>query len=110
MSGNRPFDPVKFCELILYVGQQPLRAGRVALAVILWQSDFEAYRRLGQSITGQDYIKAQVPGQPEAPRGLLAAIRFGWRWGAVEHRLRRGALTRRDANWIAAQWRNGVPV
>jgi hypothetical protein len=95
--------PDKFVALIYYVGQHPLRAGRVALAVILFMSDFG-------TITGWRYLKARTPGELAPPRSLLDAVRKGWRWGAVEHRLLTGTLRRRDAEWIAAQWREGVPV
>jgi hypothetical protein len=101
---------MKMVELILYVGQTPLRAGRVALAVILFRSDFEAYRTQGQSITGSVYVKASRPGEMAPPANLWQAVRNGLRWGAIEHRLLEGKLRRRDAEWIAAQWQNGVPV
>lgn len=102
--------PSDLATLIYYVGQTPLRGGRVTLAVALFRSDFEAYRLLGAPITGATYVKAAVAGELGVPRGIIDALRMGRRWGAIEHRLYGGRLTWRDACWIAKQWRDGVPV
>lgn len=110
MAGRTPFSTEKLRELVLYVGQRPIRSGRIGLAVILWRSDFGAYARHGKSITGATYVRAEIPGQPRVPKGVIAAALEGWRWGRVEHRLLGGHLTRADAAWIVERWRAGVPV
>jgi uncharacterized phage-associated protein len=54
------FDRVKFEELIVYIATRlPPEAalGRVKLAKLLMLSDYTAYVRLGQSITGATYEK-----------------------------------------------------
>jgi hypothetical protein len=101
---------VKLVALIYCIGQVPLRAGRVALATILWHADFRAYAELGRSITGSAYIATWEPGQMAAPANPVAAIGTGWRWGRIEHALLTGSLSWRDAEWIADKWRDGVPV
>lgn len=110
MAGNRPFSMAVFTAMIWYIGQTPLRSGRVGLAIVLRKSDFDAYARIGRSITGATYFAAEIPGQPEVPRGLIAAVREGWRWGAIEHRLLEGRLRFDDAQWIALRWQEGVPT
>lgn len=110
MSGGRPFDFAKFRELIFYIGRAGLRSGRRGVAACLWFSDFEAYRRRGQSITGQRYLKAYRPGTIEAPRNVLRAVRLGLRLGGIEHRIVTGRMRRADAEFLADQWRDGVPV
>ena len=65
------FNETKFRELVLYIsgksGNDP-RFGAVKLNKILYFSDFEAYRRLGQSITGATYRKLS---EGPAPREML---------------------------------------
>jgi hypothetical protein len=78
--------------------------------VVLWRSDFEAYRTLGRPITGTAYVKAPVAGAMPRPAGLLAAVLDGWRWGQVGHELERGCLSRANAEWVAQAWLDGVPV
>ncbi len=56
----KEFDEAKFRELILYIAdksKEDPRFGAVKLNKVLYYSDFEAYRRLGQSITGASYQK-----------------------------------------------------
>ena len=56
----RQFDGSKFRELVLYIAEQSEgdpRFGAVKLNKILYYSDFEAFRVLGESITGATYRK-----------------------------------------------------
>lgn len=69
------FDPKKFNELIVYIATRlgPEAAlGKVKLAKLLMQSDFGAYERRGESITGATYEKWQLG---HLPRELLLAER-----------------------------------
>lgn len=50
----------KFTELVLHIARETehdRKCGRTKLNKILFLVDFEAYRLLGASITGQDYLK-----------------------------------------------------
>jgi|SRR5579864_8159666 len=50
----------KFTELVLHIARETehdRKCGKTKLNKILFFSDFEAYRILGSSITGQDYLK-----------------------------------------------------
>lgn len=54
------FDETRFRELVLHISEESAadpRFGAVKLNKILYYSDFEAYRRLGKSITGATYRK-----------------------------------------------------
>ena len=65
------FDESKFRELVLYISEKSAgdpRFGAVKLNKILYFSDFEAYRRLGRSITGATYRKLS---EGPAPREML---------------------------------------
>ena len=65
------FSETKFRELVLYISEKSVddpRFGAVKLNKILYFSDFEAYRRLGQSITGATYRKLS---EGPAPREML---------------------------------------
>jgi hypothetical protein len=65
----------KFRELILYIAresEQDEHFGATKLNKILFYSDFWAYRKLGHSITGQQYQKL---GKGPAPRRLLPNVR-----------------------------------
>ena len=65
------FNEAKFRELVLYISGKSAedpRFGAVKLNKILYFSDFEAYRRLGQSITGAAYRKLS---EGPAPRSML---------------------------------------
>lgn len=69
------FKGEKFRELIVYIAKRldPSAAlGRVKLAKLLMQSDFGAYERFGDSITGATYEKWE---QGHLPRELLLAQR-----------------------------------
>jgi hypothetical protein len=60
MAGGREFDDRKFHELIVYIARRlPPEAalGTTKLAKLLMHSDFTAYARTGQSITGATYVK-----------------------------------------------------
>ena len=49
----------KFREMILYIAglsQDDLKFGKVKLHKLLYYSDFEAYRKLGASISGVEYV------------------------------------------------------
>ena len=77
-----PVEVKKFRELILYVAresQDDPRCGSVKLNKILFYADFEAYRRLGASISGQEYQKLE---HGPAPRRLIPVIadmeKRGW--------------------------------
>ena len=65
------FTEDKFRNLILYVSKKSEddpRFGAVKLNKIFYYSDFDAFRRLGQSITGATYQRLQ---EGPAPRELL---------------------------------------
>jgi hypothetical protein len=69
------FDGRKFNELIVYIAKRlgPEAAlGRVKLAKLLMQTDFGAYERRGQSVTGATYEKWE---HGHLPRELLLAQR-----------------------------------
>ena len=70
---DRQFHPKKFSELVLYIARQSEndpRFGTVKLNKILYYADFNAYRRLGNPITGADYQKLS---EGPAPREMLSA-------------------------------------
>ena len=67
------FDADKFKELIVYIAENSAddpAFGAVKLNKILYYSDFDAYRLLGEPITGATYRKLQAG---PAPKELLAA-------------------------------------
>jgi hypothetical protein len=69
------FDPAKFNELIVYIATRlgPEAAlGRVKLAKLLMQSDFGAYERRSESITGATYEKWE---HGHLPKQMLLAQR-----------------------------------
>jgi hypothetical protein len=60
MAGGQEFNPQKFKELLLYLARESRRDqgfGMVKLNKLLYACDFEAYRKLGRSITGATYQK-----------------------------------------------------
>lgn len=65
------FDEAKFRELVLYIASKSKgdpRFGWVKLNKILYYSDFEAFRRLGEPITGATYRKmAEGPAPLQMP-------------------------------------------
>jgi hypothetical protein len=75
MSKSSRTNDQKFRELILYIAresEQDEHFGATKLNKILFYSDFWAYRKLGHSITGQQYQKL---GKGPAPRRLLPVVR-----------------------------------
>ncbi len=74
MAGGIDYSPEKLQELILYVSSRSLsdpRFGKTKLNKILFFSDFQAYRQIGQSITGAVYH--HLPQGP-CPHQLLPAL------------------------------------
>lgn len=64
MAGGREYDKTRFENLVLYLAvrsSDDVGYGKVKLNKLLYRSDFEAYRLLGASITGEEY-KAQELG------------------------------------------------
>ncbi len=64
MAGGIDFNSGKFKELVLYFAQEAERAGdegfgMVKLNKLLYRADFEAFRLLGRSITGETYEKQE---------------------------------------------------
>ena len=62
MAGGRDFDRSKFKELVLHLSQRSQDDegfGMVKLNKLLFWADFEAFRLLGRSITGETYEKQE---------------------------------------------------
>ena len=62
MAGGREFDSGKFNELVLLLvnlSAEDPRMSRVKLNKLLYRSDFEAFRLLGQSVTGAAYVHGE---------------------------------------------------
>ena len=62
MAGRREFNPAKFNELVLLLvnlSTEDPRLSRVKLNKLLYRSDVEAFRLLGQSISGATYIRGE---------------------------------------------------
>ena len=75
MSEYRPtFDAQAFRNLLLYIAQRNAddpAFGKTRLWKELWLSDFLAFARLGESITGSDYVNMpQGPGPTRGDRVL----------------------------------------
>lgn len=75
----RPYSAERFRELLLYIADRMDRTGhkglgRIKLAKMLWLSDFEAYRQLGDSITGARYVSDKLG--PSPPEELIQARSF----------------------------------
>lgn len=69
---TQEFNPRKFAELVLYSAHKSENDpyfGAVKLNKILYYSDFNAYRRLGHSITGAEYRKFN---EGPAPHEMLS--------------------------------------
>lgn len=69
---TQEFDQRKFAELVIYIARKSEddpRFGAVKLNKILYYADFNAYRRLGRSITGAEYRKLN---EGPAPREMLS--------------------------------------
>jgi hypothetical protein len=62
MAGRTEFDGGKFKELVLLLTHRSAddpRMSRVKLNKLLYLTDFEAFRRLGRSITGATYVRGE---------------------------------------------------
>jgi hypothetical protein len=64
MAGGIEFNRGKFKELVLFFADESAKArdegfGMVKLNKLLFRADFEAYRLLGRSITGETYEKQE---------------------------------------------------
>ncbi|TML66356.1 MAG: DUF4065 domain-containing protein, partial [Actinobacteria bacterium] len=76
MAGRREFDGAKFKELVLLLAEESAARGDegfgiVKLNKLLYRADFEAFRLLGQSITGATYERQDYgPVARELPRAL----------------------------------------
>jgi len=75
----RPYSAERFRELLLYIADRMERtghrgSGRIKLAKMLWLSDFEAYLRLGDSITGARYVSDKFG--PSPPEELIQSRSF----------------------------------
>ena len=75
MESRSKFDPHKFQELIVYIARRlgpEASLGHVKLAKLLMHSDFTAFARLGQPVTGATYEKWE---HGHFPRELTLALR-----------------------------------
>lgn len=74
MAGGTDYDGAKFKELVLYLSlasSDDEGFGMVKLNKLLFRADFEAYRLLGRSITGETYEKQEYgPVARSLPRAL----------------------------------------
>jgi uncharacterized phage-associated protein len=74
VAGGKELDRAKFKELVLHLAQASAEDegfGMVKLNKLLYRADFEAYRLLGKSITGETYEKQDYgPVARELPRAL----------------------------------------
>jgi len=62
MAGNREYDQARLENLVLYLASKSGEDegyGKVKLNKLLFRADFEAYRLLGASITGEEYKKQE---------------------------------------------------
>jgi len=79
------YDKTKFKNLVHYICAQrsgdPSSLGAVKLNKILWLSDFRAYYRLGESITGARYVKRQYGPVPHQIKPILDELQND---GAIE--------------------------
>ncbi len=95
MAGGRQYDQERFENLVLYLAERSaddLGYGKVKLNKLLFRSDFEAYRLLGASITGEEY-KAQELG-PVAAHLPSLLRRFATRGVMTIHEVPAGPYTR----------------
>jgi uncharacterized phage-associated protein len=74
MAGGREYDGAKLKELVLLLSERSASDegfGMVKLNKLLYRADFEAFRLLGQSITGETYEKQEYgPVARSLPRAL----------------------------------------
>jgi hypothetical protein len=83
MSGGVPFDPAKFEAVARYVCarheqmRSPYSVCSTRLSVLMWRSDFDAFARLGRSITGATWCKGRtVPYCREMGEGWASRFIF----------------------------------
>jgi hypothetical protein len=77
-GGNRSFDEKRLEELIVYVALKSEGSryfGRTKLVKLLFFSDFEAFRRLGRSITGATYRKLDFGPVPSEFQTAVLALK-----------------------------------
>lgn len=77
MSGRRRYSPARFRHLALYILHKAGDEGMTAqqLCNVMWRCDFEAYRRLGRSITGATYVKVEDGAVPMRKKDAEAVAR-----------------------------------
>src|SRR5437588_9769045 len=84
MAGRREFDGAKFKELVLLLAEESAARGDegfgiVKLNKLLYRADFEAFRLLGQSITGATYERQDYgPVARELPLALDELAQSGY--------------------------------
>jgi len=96
----------KFRELILYVARKCARDdgfGKTKLNKVLWWADFQAFARLGASITGAKYMR--LPWGP-VPTALLPVLDELVREGLVDIATRSTAGSRRQERVTARRAAN----
>jgi hypothetical protein len=74
---DKTFDEAKFIELVLYIAQSTMDDpdfGSIKMNKALWRSDFNAYARYGESITGATYIKLEFGPAPHQLPPLLTQM------------------------------------
>jgi hypothetical protein len=86
----RPYSPERFRELLLYIADRMAHTdhagrGRIKLVKMIWLSDFEAYLKLGDAITGAEYRSDKLgPSPPDEliqTRTLNSATEFAYEPG-----------------------------
>ena len=95
--------PQRFRELIIYVSKKSVEDphfGAIKLNKILYHSDFRAFERFGQPLTGMRYIRLQ---QGPAPRALLPVRNELMREGAIEIEVRQAAPDRHQQHRTVAK-------
>lgn len=96
MAGGTEFKRGKLKELVLYLAQASADDsgfGMVKLNKLLFRADFEAYRLLGRSITGEEYEKQDYgPVARHLPIVLDDLAAAGY---IIWHRVAAGAYTRK---------------
>jgi Protein of unknown function (DUF4065) len=84
VAGRRAFDRSRFKDLVLLLSRESIEAGDegfgiVKLNKLLYRSDFEAFRLLGQSITGAAYERQDYgPVARELPLALDELVQGGF--------------------------------
>lgn len=73
-TGNRRFDLERFESLVLYVLSKMGTCYKTGLNKILWYIDFGAFKELGTSITGSQYLRWQYGPVPHGYEMLYAGM------------------------------------